>query len=455
VKTLVRGGCVLQMDAARTFLDEGFVLIEDATIVSVGPLRDAPSASEVNHVEDASGCIIVPGLINSHQHHWYHLLKGISAGLDLEDWVDQVLRPVSAALTTDDFLVSMQLAAADMLSKGTTTFFNHSVVETRETTVEALAEISAATGIRQVFGKEVRATPQSMNSPDHRAEIEKILDGFPYGDGPFSVGLAVETGEHWIRQGTMTAELASYVSGLSERFGVPVSDHVTGGSLARSVTDFRRRAGIGQVEWIKQHGLLNERSLLAHSVWIDDGELSLVAGAHATIVTCPSSSAFTAGGIPPVRGWLRAGINVSLGSDGPMVNDSVDLLGLLRECFLLQSAKYLTPAAVTLDQLWNLPTRNAAAGLGLSGRIGELSPGSKADLAVFDLHTPEFGGVLNPPANLLLSGSGHDARFVMVDGQVVKDQGGLQTLNVAEVLKDSRDLARGLAERAGLGRRRI
>ena len=439
------------MDAADTFHPAGYVLVEDGRIVAVGPGDEAPSDSEVNHVEDVTGCIIVPGLINSHQHHWYGLLKGMSEGLYLEDWVERVLRPATAELSRDDLMVSMRLAAADMLAKGTTTFFNHSVTEVGAAVVDELAGVSSAAGIRQVFGKELRATPATVSSTEHRSDVELLLERYPVGSSAlFAVGLAVETGEHWIRQGTMTPELAGYASGLARRYGVPISDHVTGGTLARSVTDFRLRNGLGQVEWIAQHGLLSKYSLLAHAVWIDENEVALASQAGSTIVSCPSSSAFTAGGIPPIRGWIDAGINVAIGSDGPMVNDSVDVLGLLREAFLLQNVKYSIPGAVRLSMLWRLATSNAARGLGLGEVVGQISPGWAADLAVFDLRTAEIGGALNPAANLILSGGGHDARFVLVNGEIVVDPGGVRTLDVERVVSDARVSARDLARRAGL-----
>lgn len=450
MKLLLRGASVLRMDAADTFLDEGYVLVEDGLISAVGPAVEAPSDSEANHVEDLTGCIIVPGLINSHQHHWYGLLKGMSEGLYLEDWVERVLVPATAELSRDDLMVSMRLAAADMLATGTTTFFNHSVSEVSAAVVDELAEVSSATGIRQVFGKELRATPAMVSPREHRHDVELLLERYPVGSSAlFAVGLAVETGEHWIRQGTMTPELAGYASGLARRYGVPVSDHVTGGTLARSVTDFRHRYGLGQVEWIAQHGLLSEHSLLAHAVWIDENEVALAAQAGSTIVSCPSSSAFTAGGIPPIRGWLEAGVNVAIGSDGPMVNDSVDVLGLLREAFLLQNAKYSIPAAVRVRTLLRLVTSNAAHGLGIGQVTGQISPGRAADLAVFDLRTVEIGGALNPPVNLVLSGS-HTARFVIVNGEVVVDPSGVRTMDVDRVVSDARQSARDLARRAGL-----
>ncbi|HEY9472309.1 MAG TPA: hypothetical protein VIS06_00520, partial [Mycobacteriales bacterium] len=107
--TLIRGGGVLTMDAAARTIPNGFVLVTDARITAVGDMDDAPSDHDVNHVVDATGCWVTPGLVNMHQHHWYHLLKGMSEGLYLEDWVEQVLFPAGQELGQPEYLASMRL----------------------------------------------------------------------------------------------------------------------------------------------------------------------------------------------------------------------------------------------------------------------------------------------------------------------------------------------------------
>jgi 5-methylthioadenosine/S-adenosylhomocysteine deaminase len=190
--------------------------------------------------------------------------------------------------------------------------------------------------------------------------------------------------------------------------------------------------------------------LLAHAVWIDESEMRVAARSGASVVTCPSSGAFTAGGTAPLRGFADAGMNIALGSDGPMVNDSVDMLGQMRECFLLSSSRYLVPAAVSTAQLWEMTTRNAARALGLAGRLGELTPGAVADIAVFDISAARYGGALNPPVNLILCGGGSDVRSVLVDGEIVVENGRLLTMDVDEVVTECRVLAHDLAGRAGI-----
>jgi 5-methylthioadenosine/S-adenosylhomocysteine deaminase len=264
------------------------------------------------------------------------------------------------------------------------------------------------------------------------------------------VNLAIESGEHWLQVGAMDADLAAYAGQLVRRYDVPVSDHVTGGTLFRSVSDFRLREGCGEVQWLAKHGLLTNRTLLAHAVWIDESEMQAAARCGASIVTCPSSGAFTAGGTAPLRAFAAAGVNTAMGTDGPMVNDSVDMLGQMREAFLLSSSKYLTPAAVSTDQLWAMATRNGARALGLEGQLGELSPGAAADLVVFDLSCPRYGPALNPPANLILSGGGPQPKWVLVAGDIVVDPSGLLPMSVGDVVDEARELGRELAKRADL-----
>ncbi|CAM5187755.1 Cytosine/adenosine deaminase-related metal-dependent hydrolase OS=Castellaniella defragrans OX=75697 GN=HNR28_003538 PE=3 SV=1 [Castellaniella defragrans] len=438
------------MDEAFTYIPDGFVLLEGKAIVDVGERAGAPPDDSVGHVIDTEGCLVTPGLINMHQHHWYNLLKGLSQGLYLEDWVKQLLFPATKALRREDYLVSMRLAAAEMLLSGTSTFFNHSVTGMDYDSVSALAEVSESTGIRQYFGKELRAKPHD-GVAKHRADVERLLQEYPHGlDRRFCVNLVFESGQHWLESGATDVDLANYAARLVREFQVPLSDHITGGTGFRSVKDFRLREGSGEVTWLLRHGLLTPRTLLVHAPWIDEGEVLAAAECGASIVTCPPSSAFTAGGIAPLGAFIEGGINLALGSDGPMVNDSVDMLDQMRECFLLTNAKYLTPAKIQIPQLWSMSTRNGARALGFAGRLGELSPGAVADVSVFDLSAPHYGGALNPPANLILSGSTRRVKWVIVNGDIVVDPSGITTFDVSDTVREARGLAHDLAHRARL-----
>lgn len=447
--TLIYGGRVRSLDERLGCLDPGYVLVEDRHVLAVGPDHQRPPSSSADVVVDATGCTVMPGLINMHQHHWYTLLKGQGLGLYLEDWFERVLQPAIGVLSDIDQVVALRLAAAEMLLCGTTTFFNHSVTDTSHSLIDALAFCTEQAGIRQVFGKEVRAVPEAGAAAEEQA-VGDLLDRYPLGGSRFSAALVVETGAHWLTTGATDEAAIRRAHRLSQAHGVPVSDHITGGTLFRSVSDGWRSTGQGDVDRLAVLGALDERSLLVHALWMTPGETRLAAEAGATVVTCPASSAFTAGGSPPIRDFLQQGLNVCLGTDGPMVNDSVDLIEQLRACLRLANTRYLRPDAVGESELVAFVTTSAARALHWP-ELGALRPGARADIAVFARGGAHYGGGLDPDRIWLTAGSGRDARWVLVDGQIVVSPGGLETLDVREVCAEAREHAGQLWRRMGGG----
>src|SRR5436305_13854203 len=129
-RTLITSGYVVTVNTRRNVFPGGYVAIDDARITGVGRASEAPSPSAFDEVLDAQGCIVVPGLINMHQHHWYTLFKGLADGYLLEDWVANFLLPLSRQLGPEAMWVSSAVAAMEMLATGTTCSFNHSVTTT-------------------------------------------------------------------------------------------------------------------------------------------------------------------------------------------------------------------------------------------------------------------------------------------------------------------------------------
>jgi 5-methylthioadenosine/S-adenosylhomocysteine deaminase len=202
--------------------------------------------------------------------------------------------------------------------------------------------------------------------------------------------------------------------------------------------------GESDVEHLLRLGVLGPDWILAHCVWLNPAEIEACAEVGAHIVVCPASGAFTAGGIAPLVDFERHGISIGIGSDGPMVNDSADMLAQLKAAFLLQNVKYLTPAAVSTYRLLELATIGGAQVIGLGEEIGSLEVGKKADIAVFDIQGPHYGVPWRPSANLVLSGSGADLRHLMVDGRMLVFE--REVVLASAPPPPSRDKARQAAE---------
>src|ERR1051325_8144715 len=175
-RKLIAGGYVVTVDRARNVFPGGYVAIDGARIAAVGPSAQTPKPAGFDEVIDAKGCIVVPGLINMHQHHWYTLFKGLADGMLLEDWVTDLLLPLSLKLDADAMAVSSTLAGLEMLATGTTCSLNHSVTTTTPDLVKASVEPQAALGIRQVYAKELRC--RTPGNPRHPLSLDEALAAF-------------------------------------------------------------------------------------------------------------------------------------------------------------------------------------------------------------------------------------------------------------------------------------
>ena len=197
-RLLITNGYVVTVDAARNVYPNGFVAIDGSTISAVGSSAQTLKIGNFDEVVDASGSIVVPGLINMHQHHWYTLFKGLADGFLLEDWVTDLLLPLSLKLDAEAMRVSSTVAGMEMLATGTTCSLNHSVTTTTPDLVKASIEPQAELGIRQVYAKELRC--KTPGNPHHPLSLDEALAEFEQEvhrwdgkyDGLVRFGIAIE-----------------------------------------------------------------------------------------------------------------------------------------------------------------------------------------------------------------------------------------------------------------------
>lgn len=446
---VVHGGCVVTMDERRRRFDDGFVLVRDGVIEAVGPAAEMPGAGAVDTRLDARGCVVTPGLVNTHQHHWYDLFKTLGGGMLLEQWIQNLLVPTARAMTPGDLEAAARLAALEMIGTGTTTVLNHSVTETREEEAEATLRPLLEAGMRQVFAKEVRPEPLE----DQLALARAVHDRWHgAGDGLARVALVIETTAHWVALGTCSEQLVLRGHELAAELDAKISTHVAGGTMARDqgYLKFVLEMGRTDIDFLQQLGVLDERWLLAHAIHLRDSDVELVAASGATVSHTPTSESARGAGITPVRRYRDAGIVVGLGTDGPMVDTSVDMLEQAKVAMLLQNQLHTDPRALAPEDALAMATIEAARTLGLEAEIGSLEPGKRADIAAFDLDNPRCAPAHDPVAALVQSARGADARHVVVDGEpLLRDAAFVRhdADAVREIVAEARARAAELLER--------
>ncbi|QKV80771.1 amidohydrolase family protein [Amycolatopsis sp. Hca4] len=450
MKTLLSGGHVVA-SGQPDLLAGGDLVIEGTTIAQLGPAGTL-SRDDVDRVIDTRGSIVLPGLVNTHQHDWYVYGKGLGGDVLLEQWIAECLVPLKERLTVDDLRVASELAGLDMLRGGTTSSVNHQVNETTIAEEEAILGPVADTGIRQFFAKVIRPHDTGTGYAGALESFEK-WDGTA--EGRIRVGFVLEATAHWVALGTSSEEMITGGHALAAEKDTFVTSHIAGGTMSREQGYLRwvLETGRTDVQFLHRLGVLDDRWILAHTINPLRNDLDLIAASGSTVAHTPSSEAARGGGITPVKRMLDNGVRVALGTDGPMVDLTNDMLEQIKWTRLLQNQLHQHPSTIDLGKLVTMATEDGARAVRADGHLGRLAPGYAADIAVFDLTTLHAGPSHHPLATFVHATRGADAKHVFVNGEHLLDDGRftrVDHLHVTELLQRAGDHAKALGRRAGL-----
>jgi 5-methylthioadenosine/S-adenosylhomocysteine deaminase len=461
-KVLIKNGYVVTVDGSRRVWPKGFVTTDGAKIAALGPMDACPSDQGFDDVIDAAGCVVMPGLINTHQHHWYTLFKGLADGYLLEDWVAGLMLPLARQLTPEAMKISGHVAALEMLATGTTCSFNHSVTTTTADHVRATIESHQEVGIRQVFAKELRCN--TPGNPTHPLSLDEALGDFDdevkrwdgFDDGRVRMAMVIESNAHWVAAGMSTEDLIVRGYQFAKSHNLQISAHIAGGtfSLEKGFLKYLRETGRTDVRYLMQLGVLDPHWLMIHGIHCTELDIQHMAEVGAHYVYTPTSESIRGGGIGPFANAIKAGVNCALGTDGPMVDYSVDMVEQMKGCTLMQHVRHLDPTRMPAERSIEMATINGARALRLDHEIGSLEVGKRADIAVFDLTGPHVGVVHRPISSLVFAGKGTDAKYVLVNGDVCLRDGAFPRFaDAGAAVAEAKTLAAGVLEKAGLSHR--
>jgi 5-methylthioadenosine/S-adenosylhomocysteine deaminase len=371
---------------------------------------------------DAGGAHLVPPLVNGHTHAAMTLFRGSGGDLPLLPWLEEKIWPVEAKLEDEDVYWGARLACAEMVRSGTTRFWD--MYWHPEATARAVADagIKATIGapLIDVNGDGERMRESALRSvgalTDLGPEIVPAL-------APHAIYTVSEASLRWIAE-------------LSEERQVPIHIHLS--ETEKEVQDCIAAHGARPAAYLDRLGMLTERTLLAHGVWLDPEELALIAERGATVVTNPvANMKLAVGGIFPHPAARAAGVAVGLGTDGAGSNDSLDLLADLKTFALAQKHAAGDPTAIDAAEAWAVATGAKAPLLGAT----KLEVGAPADFLLLRRDAPELG-VGELTADLVYAASGAVVDTTVVGGHVLMRGGELPGLE--EIVARAAERARGL-----------
>ncbi len=429
------------------------LLIEGRSIVQIGPNLPPPAGARVLNCQ---GKIALPGFVNSHHHFFQILTRCLRGAQDapLFDWLTYHY-PVWKQLDGESFYAAARLAIAELLLTGCTTTADHLYLFPQDVTDDLIgSEVQAARelGIRFAATRGSMSLGQSHGGlpPDDVIESdEKILQHSEacirrYHD-PSSLSMC-QLHLAPCSPFNVSRELMIESAKLARAHGVRLHTHLA--ETRDEVEYCREHYQRTPLEFMEELGWLGNDVWFAHGIYFSVEEIEKLAATGTGIAHCPSSNMRLASGAARVPDLMEFGVPVGLAVDGSASNDSSDMLGELRQALLMNRFTY-GAEAMTARQVIKLATEGSARILGRN-EIGRLEPGRAADIALFDLEKMQYAGAADPVAALIFCGFDHRAWGVIVNGEVVVEEGRLTRADEHEIAYEANVKARELWKRAGV-----
>jgi len=433
---------LLTMDETRRELVSADVLLRDGVVVAVGQ-----NLTTEGEVIEASGCVVTPGLVNTHHHLYQSLTRAVPGGQDalLFGWL-KTLYPIWARFTPDHMYVSAQVGLAELALSGCTLSSDHLYMYPNGSRLEDTIHAAEEIGMRFQPTRGAMSIGESDGGlpPDALVEREaailedciRVIDGFhdPSASSMCRVGIAP------CSPFSVSRDLMRDAALLARDKGVMLHTHLAENEedIAYSLAQFGCRPG----QYAQDLGWVGPDVWHAHCVKLDPSEIALFAQTKTGVAHCPCSNCRLGSGIAPLRAMRDAGVPVGLGVDGSASNDAGNLVAEARQAMLLQRVAGGADAMSAREAL-EIATRGGADILGRP-ECGRIEVGARADIAIWDVSGIESAGSWDPAA-LLLAGP-TTVRDLLVEGRSVVRDGQVVTIDLPAQIAQQNKLARALRD---------
>lgn len=435
-EVIFRGGTILTIDPEHRVLT-GDVASRDGALVQLGGTY-TPQTHDYQIV-DATGCIVMPGLVQAHVHTCQTLARGRADDLELLDWLRTVIWPYEARLDEDAASASAELACAELLLGGTTAILDMGTVHH----TDAIFAAAERSGIRATIGKAMMDAPDPQIPPGLRESTSASLDEsarlITRWHGAAGDRLRYAYAPRFVL--SCTDELLREVGTEARARGVRIHTHAS--ENRGEIALVRARFGTDNIFALDELGLLGDHICIAHCVHLSEPEKRLLAERGAHVCHCPSSNLKLASGVCPVPELIAAGVAVALGADGAPCNNNLDGFLELRLAALLHKPR-TGPRTLPAPEVVRLATIAGARALGLGHRVGSLELGKRADVIAVDLSALHSVPTGSPWSAIAYAAKACDVRHVAVDGTLVVRDRTLLTLELPKVREHANAAARRL-----------
>jgi len=425
VSLIVTGGVVVTMDAGGRVLSPGAVAIDGRDIVAVDAVDVIAQRFTAVDTLDATGQVVMPGLINTHTHAPMVLYRGLADDLALMAWLQKYIFPAEAKTVSPEFVrAGTRLAALEMIQSGTTAYADMYYFE------EEIATATKEAGIRGVLGQTIIEFPV----PDAKTPSEGIARATAFLRQWASDELIVPAiAPHSMY--TLDAATLKTVRAVAVRERAPVIVHLA--ETRDEVKVARDKYKSTPVQFLESIGFWGDRTIAAHGVHLTAADIGVLAKRRVGVSHNPESNMKLASGTAPVLDLQKAGVVVGLGTDGAASNNDLDMFEAMRQAAFLHKLTSNDPSALPARTALRMATIDGARVLGMDREIGSLEAGKRADLIVVSMRSARQTPMFDPLSHLVYVTRGDDVQTTVVNGRIVMRNRRALTLNENAVLDEA------------------
>ena len=426
---LIKDALIVTCDPAHTIIENGLMTVCDGKITRLES-TDSVSASsfQAKKTISANGNIVMPGLINMHCHAADSLFRGLVENLPLEEWLGRVWIAEKAILTPETTYLGSVLGLAENLLSGATSVMD--MFWYPEETANAAKKLGMRISTGGIFfdlpGIGGRSHDDYISeahqfSQNHQADENVIPAILPHGSYTVSP-------EHLID-----------AKRIADDYGILFCTHAA--ETKAEQNDIKTRYNNSVIRHLNEHKLLGENVVLAHCVHLDEKEISLLAKSKTNVVLNPMSNLKLGSGIAPVKEMKRAGINLTIGTDGAISGNDLDMWLAMRLTCGLAKGLNMEADAITAEQVLHMATINGAKALGKSESIGSLEIGKCADIIVVDVNNSHSIPLFDPITHLVFGAGRSDITDVFVSGKHIVKNKKITGIDIEKIYDQVRELA--------------
>jgi 5-methylthioadenosine/S-adenosylhomocysteine deaminase len=442
---LIQNGTIITMHNQK-IIHHGTIAIEDKNIIDVGKNRDLKRKYGTGYEKiDAKDKVIIPGLINTHQHAAMSLLRGYADDLPLQEWLEKWIWPIEKNMTPHDIYVGALLTAIESIMSGTTTVNTMYHYTPEENEAKAFAE----TGLRGVIGH----VCFSWRKKEDKKALKDLAKNW-HDKAKGLIRVSVDPHSPYAVDPEYMKELKEIREELNRKYGsekAPIICHIhvaeTNDEQKKTREAFNIKLKTGIMEYLDSLGVLDRHVIAAHCVALTDRDITIMKKRKVKASHNPISNLKLASGISPVPKMLRKGITVSLGTDSPCSNNTADMFETMKTTSLLHKSVNKNPTLTPAKQVLAMATVEGAKALSWENEIGSIEIGKKADLTIIDFNKPHLCPLYNETSHLVYAAKSADVNTVIINGKILMENRQPTTIKIEKVREMAEKAKTNLLER--------